>query len=75
MLRELNLTEVVCKILIVKGGGGGTNLKSFCPFKKDQICIHRVRTSHGKPGKSWNLRKMKVLFHRSVTADGQCKIR
>ena len=26
MLRELNLTEVVCKILIVKGGGGGTNL-------------------------------------------------
>ena len=42
------------KILIVKGGGGGTNLKSFCPFKKDRICIYRVRTGHGKPGKSWN---------------------
>ena len=36
----------------------------------------RVRTGHGKPGKSWNLIvgprkswKIKVLFDRLVTAD------
>ena len=41
-----------------KGRGRGNKLKILLSIQERvyRISIHRVRTGHGKPGKSWNLR-------------------
>ena len=39
-----------------RGGKGRGEKETFSPLSSPVIPFFRVRTGHGKPGKSWNLR-------------------